>query len=197
MDRYWLLTNTFYGNWLPGDRRGFVGHILEHRVGEDTSDRRIGHTVPGTTYDENLPDLQRAALAQMKGEAIHLRKEQAEVLTSQFRETAQHRGWELLAVAVMFNHVHLVVGVADDPKPSKILGDFKSWGTRKLTTCFGAPTSETWWTERGSKRKLPNPAAIQAAYEYVLYGQFEPLVTWSHEDERIDDLARAENGMEE
>ena len=27
MERYWLLTNTCYGNWLPGDARGFVGRV--------------------------------------------------------------------------------------------------------------------------------------------------------------------------
>jgi hypothetical protein len=34
VDRYWLLTNTSYGNWLPGDRRGFVGRVWEHRPSE-------------------------------------------------------------------------------------------------------------------------------------------------------------------
>ncbi len=27
MDRYWFLTWTTYGPWLPGDRRGFVGPV--------------------------------------------------------------------------------------------------------------------------------------------------------------------------
>jgi REP element-mobilizing transposase RayT len=50
----------------------------------------------------------------------------AEALLTQFQETARIRGWELRAVAIMFNHFHIVVGVPGDPKPSKILGDFKS-----------------------------------------------------------------------
>ena len=29
MDRYWLLTWTTYGTWLPGDRRGFVSNVLD------------------------------------------------------------------------------------------------------------------------------------------------------------------------
>lgn len=81
----------------------------------------------------------------------------------------------------MFNHWHIVVGVPGDPKPSKILGDFKSWGTRCLSERFGAPPSETWWTERGSKRKLPNQKAILGATNYVLYKQPNPLVVWSPE----------------
>src|SRR5262245_2848458 len=81
----------------------------------------------------------------------------------------------------MFNHFHIVVGVIDDPQPSKLLGDFKSWATRTLSKHFGAPPSKTWWTERGSKRKLPNEEAISAAIRYVLYDQPNPLVTWSPE----------------
>jgi hypothetical protein len=73
------------------------------------------------------------------------------------------------------------VSVPGDPAPSKVLGDFKSWATRALSERFGAPASKTWWTERGSKRKLPNEEAILAAIRYVLYNQPTPLVTWSPE----------------
>ena len=179
MDRWWLLTNTCYGNWLPGDARGFVGRVWEHRP-EDADERfRVEHDLPGTAYDEDLAGLRHAAAGLLKGSPIRLTTPQAEVLLGQFRETAGVRGWELLAVAIMFNHFHMVVGVHGDPKPAKILGDFKSWGTRALSQRFGPPASETWWTERGSKRKLPNEAARAAANHYVLYLQPNPLVTWS------------------
>jgi REP element-mobilizing transposase RayT len=106
---------------------------------------------------------------------------EAEVLLAQFQETAARRRWQILAVAIMFNHFHIVVGVCGDPKPSKILGDFKSWATRKLSERFGPPASDTWWTERGSKRKLPDETAVAGAVRYVLYDQPRPLVTWSPE----------------
>src|SRR5688572_12943219 len=117
----------------------------------------------------------------MKGKPIHLTRVQAEALLHQFQETARVRKWQLRAVSIMFNHFHIVVGVLGDPRPGKILGDFKSWGTRTLSQRFGAPQSETWWTERGSKRKLPNEKAIRDAVYYVLYKQPRPLVTWSPE----------------
>jgi len=87
----------------------------------------------------------------------------------------------LRAVAILFNHFHLVVGVPGDPTPSKIFGDFKSWATRALSARFGKPASLTWWTERGSKRKLSTPEAIARAIHYVLYNQPNPLLTWSPE----------------
>jgi REP element-mobilizing transposase RayT len=181
MDRYWLLTNTCYGAWLPGDARGFVARVWEHRPDDPDKKPRVAHDMPGTAYDEDMPGLEQGSRALMKGPPIHLTTAHAETLLGQFRETAAHRGWELRAVAIMFNHFHVVVGVLADPKPSKILGDLKSWGTRTLSQRFGPPASETWWTERGSKRKLPNETALVAAIHYVLYKQPNPLVTWSPE----------------
>ena len=178
MDRYWLLSNTCYGTWLPGKERGFVGRVWEHRP-DDPADPRVVHNVPGTPCDEDIPGLEEAAQLLMKGPPIHLDRLQAEAALAQFRETAEHRGWAIEAAAIMYNHIHIVVGVPGDPSPSKILGDFKSWATRKLSKLFGAPPSETWWTERGSKRKLKDAEAILAAVQYVLYDQPNPLVTWS------------------
>ena len=53
-DRAWLLTWTCYGNWLPGDARGFVGsHPTEHG-GRET------HNQPGTEYDRDVRWLSKA-----------------------------------------------------------------------------------------------------------------------------------------
>jgi hypothetical protein len=67
--------------------------------------------------------------------------------------------------------------VPGDPDPTKVLGDFKSYGSRALTAQCGNPASDTWWTYGGSKRKLPNEAAVLAAIEYVR-SQHDPLVVW-------------------
>jgi REP element-mobilizing transposase RayT len=132
-----------------------------------------------------MPGLERASRALLKGPPVRLTSRHAEVLLRQFLETALHRDWEIHAVAIMFNHFHIVVGVMGDPKPSKILGDFKSWGTRALNKVFGVPESETWWTKRGSKRKLPHEAALIGANHYVLFAQPNPLVTWSRDSESL------------
>jgi REP element-mobilizing transposase RayT len=181
MDRHWLLTNTCYGNWLPGDARGFVGRVWEHRPDDPAETRRVMHDIPGTDYDEDISGLERASRGLMRGRPIHLTTVQAEVLLGQFQETGGFRKWQLRAVAILFNHFHIVVGVPGDPKPAKVLGDFKSWGTRKLSERFGEPQAKTWWTERGSKRKLADERAVLAAVHYVLYKQPRPLVTWSPE----------------
>jgi len=188
MDRYWLLTSTFYGNWLPGDSRGFVSRVREKRPeellpvnarGDEASPLagRRAHNTPGTEYDCDLPGLQRYARQHLKGDAVRLNRQQAEVLLKQFQETAAYRGWQLLAVAILQNHVHIVVGVPGDPDPTKLLGDFKAYGSRALSARWTPPASGTWWTYAGSKRKPPTEQAIVAAIEYVRRQQ-NPLLVW-------------------
>lgn len=176
---YWLLTNTCYGTWLPGDERGFVGQVREHRTEDPRRKRRNTHDLPGTRYDGDMPGLMVACRRIMRGPPIHLTIEQAEVVVAQFQQTACIRHWELLAAAIMFNHFHVVIGASDDVDPAKILGDLKSWGTRRLSERFGVPRSKTWWTERGSKRKLSRQQAIDSTVDYLLFRQPSPLITWS------------------
>ena len=152
--------------------------MREHRPGDPADEPRVTHDLPGIPFDDDMPGLEQRSRQLMKGPPIHLTLPHAEALLTQFQETAQYRHWELRVVSIMFNHFHIVVGVMGDPSPSKVLGDFKSYGTRALSKQFGAPLSETWWTECGSERKLPNEAAILAAIHYVLHEQPSPLVIW-------------------
>ena len=125
VDRYWFLTSTTYGTWLSGDGRGFVGKVW----GEDGTS--VKHNLPGTPYEEDIPGLRRFMREKLKCSPIFFTPEQADVLVNQFQETAAYRGWLLLAAAVMAWHFHIVVGVEGDPNPSDILGDFKSYGSRR------------------------------------------------------------------
>jgi len=181
MDRYWFLSSTFYGNWLPGEQRGFVSRVRDLRPGDPQSKSRHDHDQPGTPYDEDMAGLRRHAEGELHGPPIRINSEQAQILLNQIRETAGCRGWQLLAVAIMANHVHWVVGVDGDPDPSKLLGDFKAYGSRALNRISGKPVSKTWWTYDGSKRKLRNEGAIRNAVKYVR-DQELPLVTWVNEE---------------
>jgi REP element-mobilizing transposase RayT len=183
--RFWLLTNTTYGAWLPGDTRGSVTSVRDLRPGDPITSVRIEHDRPGEAWEKSLPGIHRSAQKLMKGPPIYLNVMQAEALLQQFQETAQYRKWVLHAVSIMANHFHIVVEVPDDPDPGKVLADFKAYGTRKLNRDFGEPLSETWWTSRGSKRKLPDLRAVESAVRYVLYKQEFALVVWSKELGRL------------
>jgi REP element-mobilizing transposase RayT len=114
-----------------------------------------------------MPGLQHHARESLRNEPIRITAEMAQVLLEQFRETATFRGWQLLGVAVLSNHVHLVVGVQGDPDPTKLLGDFKAYGSRALNRRWGKPPCGTWWTYAGSKRKLADSEAVRRALEYL------------------------------
>lgn len=165
------MTSTTYGNWLPGDERGFVS-TDRTPLGVQTI-----HNRPGTEYDRDVAWLRQYARIQLKGRPIVFTPTNAQVLFRQFFETAKYRRWNLSAVGIMATHFHIVGGVPGDPDPDDILGDFKSYGSRALNRKWDRPKSETWWTESGSKRKLTGEPAVLAAVEYIRH-QPNPLLIW-------------------
>ncbi len=173
-DRYWLLTWTMYGNWLPGDKRGFVSNV------RDDDGPEVRHNIPGTEFDADMPDLEEHARSRLIGDPVRIDGQQAEALFAQFEETVAYRGWRLLAVAIMANHCHVVIGVPEDPEPKVLLQSLKSYGSRALNCKWAYPESGTWWTESGSKRKLPDDTAVLAAIQYVVDQEF-PLLIWTTE----------------
>ncbi len=176
MDRCWLLTWTTYGTWLPGDARGFVGNVRDQNGAHAT------HNQPGAEYDRDRPHLQGHSRATQKLESVQLTREHAAVVCRQIRATAEFRNWKVFAVAVMANHVHVVVGVPGDPDPSTLLRDLKSYAARALNEAATPGERRRWWTKSGSTRKLPDETAVLAAIRYV-QEQDWPLALWLRDDD--------------
>ena len=182
---WWHFTNTTYGTWLPGDSRGSVTRVRDQRRDDPLSAVRFEHDRPGQEYEPQMPGLYRAAIGQMKGPPIYLDGAQAELLLAQFLETAQHRHWLLRAAAIMCSHVHLVVRAPDEADQDKMLAALKAWGSRALNDRYGVPPSKTWWTTKGSTRKLDTESYLANAVRYVLYEQELPLVVYGSEEGRL------------
>lgn len=182
---YWLITNTTYGTWLPGDPRGSVTSVREKRKNDAGVASRQEHDLPGQPYEDYVPGLQRSAVRLMKGAPIYLSLPQAEHVLSQFQETAAFRGWTLVACSIMANHYHLIVLVPDEEDPSRVLADFKAYASRVLNREYGKPASGTWWTSKGSTRKLKDTSAVRNATLYVIKRQPNPLVVWCVEQGRL------------
>ena len=125
-----------------------------------------------------MPALRQSSERLLVSGPVWLTSQHATVLLDQFIESANYRGWRLLSAAVMPNHFHLVTQLDVDVPPEKLLQTFKAYGSRVLNERFGKPTSGTWWTKSGSKRKLADEQAVRAAVNYVLHKQPNPLVTW-------------------
>ncbi|MBM3993888.1 MAG: hypothetical protein FJ303_07020 [Planctomycetes bacterium] len=178
----WLLTSTFYGQGLPGDKRGSVTNVRDRRPDDPEKPCRLEHALRGHEFDQGMPGLERAAQAQLKGPPVALDLEQAEQLLDQFQETARDRGWDLLAASIMHNHIHLVVSAPPEVGKSELLRDLKSYGSRRLNKQFGQRASGTWWSESGSCRPMRQWAA---AIFYVCHRQARPSVVWRKERGRI------------
>jgi REP element-mobilizing transposase RayT len=175
---HYLLTNTFYGNWLPGDPRGFVSSVRDRREGEAKSNTRKEHDQYGTEYDKHLTGLYLSAKRNLKCDPILLTIDHAEILFKQLLETSQYRQWPILALAIMVDHIHVVIQVPDDANKDKVLGDLKAYGTRSLNKAYGKPPSDTWWTHKGSMRRKYDEQAIRNAILYTLR-QENPLILWA------------------
>jgi len=172
MDRYWLITWTCYGTWLHGDVRGFVGNI------RDRDGDYVVHNVPGTPYDSDIAALRSVVRQRMTGEPVSLVQADADAMIRQYQETAHVRGWALQAASVMADHTHVVVAVPGDPEPDAILETFKSWATRAVRKHRPLPGNGTFWTAKGSKRKLGDDGAVRTAVIYVVKKQAGPLAVW-------------------
>ena len=176
MDRYWFFTWRTYGTWLPGED-GFVGYYRQFCGG------RVIDNEPGGEFAECMPKLTEYARDLLKSEPVMLIVEQANVLLTQFHETAVFRGWQIDAVAILGTHIHLVFGVPNDPDPAKMLGDWKSYGSRVLNRRWNKMAG-TWWAVSGSKRPLKTSRRRWAAIRYVR-DQENSLLIWLSNEAKL------------
>ena len=133
------------------------------------------HNIPETQCDADMPSLEVWMRERLKGEPVSLDRPDADAMIAQYQETARIRGWTLQAASVMHNHTHVVVSVPGDPDPQAILETLKSWATRAIKKHRPLPANGTFFTAKGSKRKLPNENALLAAAIYVVKKQPNPL----------------------
>ena len=114
----------------------------------------------------------------MRADAILLEPSHAAEVFAQFREIASVRSWTLLALAILPNHIHVVVRVEGDPDGADVLRDFKSYASRRLNEVYGKPASGSWWSESGSRRVLRDESNVIAAVRYVRE-QEGALLVWA------------------
>ncbi len=146
----YFITWTTYGTWLPGDRRGWVK--LDSIAIE-------------------LPDAQREAKARslMREEAVWLNEAQRSIVASTIRVHCQLRGWQLHALNVRTNHVHLVATA--EALPETVMSQCKAWCSRRLNEESNGAGRQRWWTQYGSTRYVKDEVGLAAVIEYVLHGQ--------------------------
>ena len=144
-----FLTWTTYGTWLPGDERGW------NRKGE---------------AEVQLPNPHRkeTATTKMKELAFLLSDVDRQIVEATIHKHCEIRGWEVHAVNVRSNHVHVVV-TAPGYDPDTVVGQFKAWCTKKLQPNY--PERMRFWTEGASCRWINQEDDLITAVEYTLEAQ--------------------------
>jgi len=90
----YMVTWTTYGTWLQGDKRRYV------------KDGKI------RSANEKLEVMSRQL---QKGNTVRLTKWQRETVRKAFLEQAKKMTQQVYAIAVCSDHVHMVLGCADEP----------------------------------------------------------------------------------
>ena len=114
------ITWTCYGQWLHGDARGYV------------DDR---HRTPGEPYAYGHPDYYNTDFNRMKEEPCWLGDEQRLRAEAAIEEACSFRGWNLMAVNVQPDHVHVAVEAreTDGVRARQVL---KDRSTRALKAAY-------------------------------------------------------------
>ena len=148
----YFITFRTYGTWLHGDERGSV----------DRSHNQISE--PLLEENSGLKDYRRRL---MNAPPVVMNDLCRECVSETLREVATHRGWIIVALGVLSNHVHVVVSTPGNVKPEKVMNDFKSYSTRRLRERNLAPSGMTIWATHGSTRYLNNDKFVLDACNYV------------------------------
>jgi REP element-mobilizing transposase RayT len=157
----YLITFACYGCHLHGDESGSV-------------DRN--HNVPGHRVVD--PDEARASRERdlMDQAPYFLNASIRGPVLDAIQEVCSHRQWTLLAAHVRANHVHTVVEA--DARPEKVMGDFRSYTSRRLNEIESEGRGRKRWARHGSTRWLWNRDDVGAAIRYVLDEQGEPMAVF-------------------
>jgi REP element-mobilizing transposase RayT len=100
------------------------------------------------------------------------------VVLAAIREVCKHRGWSLLAAHVRSRHVHVVVNAL--PPPERVMSDFKAYASRRLSEAGLDGRDRKRWARHGSTRYLWKPEHVEAAIEYVVHHQGEPMAVFEN-----------------
>lgn len=159
----YLITLRTYGTWMHGEKSAVDRH---------------GYNIYGTPRRAANLKLKNQMLSEMNQKPFLFSESQRIIVESAIAEVCEHRGYNLKAVNVRSNHVHVVVSA--QIKPELIIDAFKSYATRKLRENFSADCETKIWARGRSRGYLWKPRHVALAIEYVLYGQDNVIPDFDH-----------------
>jgi len=152
------LTWTCYGQWLPGDVRGYV-------------DRN--HRVPGSPYADGDPHRRNAAANALREPACWLEPPQRRLAAEGIREACRKQSWRLLALNVQPDHVHILVD-AQNVGGRHAIRVLKAFATRRLRKVF--PARRRWWTKGGKVEPVLTERHLAQVTRYIEHQPYPPVL---------------------
>lgn len=151
----YLITFRTYGTWLHGNDRSSVDLRGQNLY-------RSPKVSPNSKLESEMA-------RRMSGSPFVLNHVQRVAVDAAIREVCNFRDYELNALNIRTNHVHVVVGANCAPDP--IATAFKSYSTRRMRTEGLVKAEQRIWSRGQSTRYLRKENHVGRAIEYVLYGQ--------------------------
>jgi REP element-mobilizing transposase RayT len=157
-----FFTFRSYGTWLHGDERTSID-----RHNNAYGSPRIAANSDWKIHNEST----------LGRKPVILNAAQRKAAEQGVRETCEKKGWEISALNVRTNHIHVVASIGG--KSSKrTLAALKAGATKKLRENGLWKVDNTPWAEKGSRRKLWNEKSVWEAVDYVINGQGKPLADY-------------------
>ena len=158
----YYITWTTYGNWMPGDCRGWRRKLTNRQAANQPPPDTNGGYQP-------QPKLEAWCRDQMKGDAVLLSPTDRETVELAIREHCQYRKWYLFAVNPRSNHIHVVVRA--DAKPKAVRDQLKANSTRHLRQQAKPLDAVKTWTTGGDIEFIDNQDDLEQVIRYVLEAQ--------------------------
>jgi REP element-mobilizing transposase RayT len=162
----YFITFTTYGTWLHGSSRG-----------QGSVDMR--HNTFGAPYIAPSEEREKKAREARLQPAYVMTAREREVVCRAIVELSQARRWNLLAVHVRSNHVHVVV--CADLDPGRMMSDMKARASRELTASGFGDAKRKRWTRHGSTLHLFRESEVAAKIHYTLDEQGERMAWYAQE----------------
>ena len=158
----YFITFSTYGTWLHGTDKG-----------SGSVDRL--HNVYGTPFIPPDAAREERAALKMTGPPYLLDEPGRIIVCDAIVELCEEKSWNLWALHVRTNHVHVVIWA--DRDPGRLMSDLKSRASRELNRS-GVDANEKRWTRHGSTRHLFDDAAVAAAIAYTIDRQGAPMAIY-------------------
>jgi REP element-mobilizing transposase RayT len=162
----YFITFSTYGTWLHGTDKG-LGSV----------DRE--HNQPGSPFVEPNAERMEDEWEAMTQPAWVMDAPRRKVVRDAIVEMCREKGWDLLALHVRTNHVHVVVSA--DREPGRLMSDLKARASRELNRAGLDPPDRKRWTRHGSTLHLFTVEKVQEKARYTIDEQ-GAMMEWYEKD---------------